>query len=1443
MRKLVYGLIAVVALLAAAALVLPSLIDWNTWKPELSAKVKEVSGRTLEVRGDLNAGVLPSLHLAAHDVRLSNAPGARSADMATLRTLKVDVRLAPLLKGRIEVAGIELVQPVIELERLAGGRMNWTLEAGGMAPGPGGEGTGERAAAGFVEPDTAVRDGPEGVRERAVPGPAAAGYVRAFRLDNLSIRDGTINYRDSAKGTVESVRNLSADGALDSLAGPARLKGGMTVRGLQLAFDGSIGRHVEGTPLAFALELGTRGVSTVSVKGTVTGLGDAPRLRADVRGGGRSLRDLVAALPGSAAPQAPDHPFALAASLSATPEAITLEDLTVELGGAKARGSVKVAPGRVIRADVALEADRIDADAFLPAAAPGSRTGDAPGDAGKDMVAAGGAGASGAGPPGGEEVPAGAGKAVAEAGGIGASGVGPPGGEEVAAGAGKEAAGTGKAGEESGVRLPGGIDVRVGLAVEEIVLKGRPIREVRLDASLGEGALSLDRFSARLPGGATFGATGTASGGDGTLRYAGKLSFRAADLRTLLDRMGVDLSGMAAGGLEKATAVADVSGDLSRIRFGNVRVQLDDSRLDGSASLALGGRPAFDASLDVDRLDLDAWLPAAEAGRTGAAAVAGAAAGVTTEVATGVAAGAAAAAEAGVTTGAAAEARVATGDATGDAVPASRKEPPSKRGDDPLSIPRNFDADLDVRVGSLIYREAEIGDLRFDGTLANGRLTVREASIGSLAGASARIEGIVSDMEGVPSFEGTVTAASDDPSGLFRVLRVEPPIAAGKLGPMRLSARTTAVRGGVAVDANLGLAGVEATVTGSVNDLAKTPTFDLRFDGRHPDLARLAAVLGARIHKDRAGGGSVALELSARGNLEALSVEADGALAKGTVRLSGTLDAPFDAPKLDMGLDLRHPDLAGLIRALRPGYVPAAPDLGGLTLTAGLKSDGDTVVIEGLRGNVGPTNLAGNGTWHTAGPRPRLKLALTCGVIRLNDYLGSTRPPGSAEPARRSRVGTGGEGSLPAAAGAAPRAGPAAEDDPEPPADPQRWPADPIDTTLPALADAEIEVHAEALIYKSFRVERPILNATLDDRILRIERLAGTVFGGGFDLAGGLDGRDVPAIDVDVAIEGMNVAEALFQASAFDVAAGTLDAGMKLHARGRSQRDLVRSLAGSADFKVRNGAVKGFDLHEVSDRLKHPGASAGFIGFLDAAMSGGVTRVSSLDATLAVENGVVRTSDMKLVADAGAGEAQGIVDLPAWNIDTHAVFRLTEHEGAPPLHLRLTGPPDAPRRRFDFAALQAWVLERGAVGLAETLAFPVPALIGAVAGETVAGGAVETVTGVAETVAGGVAETVAGGVAETVAGGVAETVAGGVAETVAGGVAETVAGVAGGVAEIVTGVAGAVTGGAAPDRTRPQEASPVPRGQRKSEPGEPGDGDPAGRTGLGGFVRGLFEGR
>ena len=1251
MRKLVYALTGAVVLLAAMVLVLPGLIDWNAWKPELSAKMKELTGRTLEVYGDLTFNVLPSLHLAAHDVRLSNAPGAQSADMVALHTLKVSVDLVPLLMGRIEVAEIELVQPVIELERLAGGQPNWAAGSGG----------------------TGIGSGRDGAREPAGPGVAVVGSAQAFRLENLRIRGGVIHYRDSAKGTVRSVRDLSADVAMDSLAGPFRVKGGMTAQGLPLTFGGNVGRYVEGTPLAFALDLGLPGASSVSAKGVVTGLDDAPALTADIRGKGRSLHALIASLPDRAAPRTPDaldHPFALTASLATTGEAIRLTDLTVELGGAKASGSANVALGSTIRADVALEADRIDADAIL--------------------------------------APTAARPSTKEAGGS----------------AGTEGAGSGKA-AASEIRFPDDLDVHVVLAVEEVLLEKRPIRQVRLDASLKGGTISLGGLSAELPGGATLGATGKASSDGGRLRYAGQLSFRTNRLHTLLDWMEADLSGMADDRPGKAAVAADVSGDLSQIRFDNVRMQLDASRVDGSATLALRDRPSFDASLKVDRLDLDTWLPASDTGRT--------------EAATGTG---------GATPASAPD---PAPDSASDSAPAPQKEPlpehrtgpsttspttsgtpsPSGSKSGPLAFPGRFDANLNLQVGTLGYRGATLSGVYFDGSLANGRLTIRDAGVRSLAGARVRIEGALSGLEetpssegvassegaassrGMPSFEGTVTASSDNPSGLFQVLRIEPPVAPGKLGPIRLSARTKAIRDRIAVDAELELAGAKATVTGSVRDLAKTPAFDLRLDGRHPDLLRLAALFGAEIRKDGTHGGPVTLELSTKGNPDAVSVEAEATLAKGTVRLAGRIDTPFDGPGLDVSLDLKHPDLVGLVRVFQPGYAPAGTELGGLDLMAGLKGGGDTVVIEGLEGNVGPTNVAGNGSWHTSGPRPRLKLALTSGVISLNDYLA---PPEAPDPAQRPRIEPGGERALPAAAGADPVLGQAAGDGPEPSSGSRRWSAEPIDLAALARADAEIEIRAETLVYGPFHVERPSIDATLDGRVLRIERLAGALFDGRLDLVGGLDGRGVPAIDVDIAVKGMNVAKALFLADGFDLATGTLDFGAKLSARGRSQRDLVGSLAGSADFKIRNGAVKGFDLHEVSERLKHPATSAGFIGILGAAMSGGTTRVSSLDGTLAVEKGFIRIDDMKLVADAGAGEAQGVVDLSAWNTDAHAVFRLTGHKGAPPFRLHLTGPLDDPRRRFDFGALEAWVLGRSAIGLIETLVLPVPAVTKALTG-------------------------------------------------------------------------------------------------------------------------------
>ena len=127
MKKAAYGFAGLIVLLVAAALIVPSVVDWNAYKPEITAEVRKATGRSLEIAGDLEFSVLPTPRLRVANARLSNAPGASAKNMLSLRELAVHVKLVPLLQGDIEVASVALIEPLIELEKLSDGTMNWVF--------------------------------------------------------------------------------------------------------------------------------------------------------------------------------------------------------------------------------------------------------------------------------------------------------------------------------------------------------------------------------------------------------------------------------------------------------------------------------------------------------------------------------------------------------------------------------------------------------------------------------------------------------------------------------------------------------------------------------------------------------------------------------------------------------------------------------------------------------------------------------------------------------------------------------------------------------------------------------------------------------------------------------------------------------------------------------------------------------------------------------------------------------------------------------------------------------------------------------------------------------------------------------------------------------------------------------------------------------------------
>ena len=131
--KFVYGILVFLALVVAALFLVPSFLDWEGFKPEITERLEAIAGRTLAIDGPLKVSILPTPTIKATDLRLANVPGAANADMARIKSLELKLALGPLLGGEIAVTGLEMTEPVIELQRLADGQPNWLFES---VPGP-----------------------------------------------------------------------------------------------------------------------------------------------------------------------------------------------------------------------------------------------------------------------------------------------------------------------------------------------------------------------------------------------------------------------------------------------------------------------------------------------------------------------------------------------------------------------------------------------------------------------------------------------------------------------------------------------------------------------------------------------------------------------------------------------------------------------------------------------------------------------------------------------------------------------------------------------------------------------------------------------------------------------------------------------------------------------------------------------------------------------------------------------------------------------------------------------------------------------------------------------------------------------------------------------------------------------------------------------------------
>lgn len=364
MRKLLIGILVLVVLFIGAAAIAPFLIPSSAYQERIETAASDALGRDVRIAGDVKISLLPRIQARAHAVTIANAEGFGEESFAEIAELRASLAVLPLFARRVEVSEFVLDRPVIRLERLANGRVNWLFESADAPAAAVHASASAGAGAGF----------------RREPG---ALPISELSLGTVRIIDGEITYADRvAPGAEHSLADVNLALSLPSLAEPLRLNGDMVLDGapvgLELRLD-SLRDFFEGRETTFVAALDSD-LLEVSADGRFEA-DDEPVFAGAFTINAPDLRALAAAT-GAALPEGPGYErFSLSGEARTGTDAFAFDNARLVFDDieAEGRGSLDLSGDRP-SALAFLEIGTLDLRPYLPEEAEtgGGETGGAP---------------------------------------------------------------------------------------------------------------------------------------------------------------------------------------------------------------------------------------------------------------------------------------------------------------------------------------------------------------------------------------------------------------------------------------------------------------------------------------------------------------------------------------------------------------------------------------------------------------------------------------------------------------------------------------------------------------------------------------------------------------------------------------------------------------------------------------------------------------------------------------------------------------------------------------------------------------------------------------------------------------------------------------------------------------------------------------------------------
>jgi len=226
----VFRLIGAVVAIAAIAVGALFFLPGERIARIAADRLSEATGRAVTLEGETSISLYPVLGIATGAVEIANADWSEAGPMLRAESLRVGVTPGALLGGEIRITDLEVVGPVVRLERAADGRVNWDL-AGGDA-------------------------------QAAGSGDAPATQRAALSLDRARLRGGRLVHTDHGTGAVTEFDDLDIRLRWPGYDGPADFEAAAKRGGAPISVTGTLdaaGRFLDGEVTALALTLETEG--------------------------------------------------------------------------------------------------------------------------------------------------------------------------------------------------------------------------------------------------------------------------------------------------------------------------------------------------------------------------------------------------------------------------------------------------------------------------------------------------------------------------------------------------------------------------------------------------------------------------------------------------------------------------------------------------------------------------------------------------------------------------------------------------------------------------------------------------------------------------------------------------------------------------------------------------------------------------------------------------------------------------------------------------------------------------------------------------------------------------------------------------------------------------------------------------------------------------------